>query len=431
MNTLRTVPRALAFAVRNLARQPGRAAVGILGIAAVGALLFDMLLLSRGLVVSFRDLLNSIGYDVRVLTSDTGPIGGPRLKNASAIARQLSALPEVAEVVPVQVGDADARVGGAGGAGRAGRDGDNGGGESGNVVFTLTVMDPRERRPWTPIAGADDLTVDGSAGVAAPLLVNRRLAEALRASPGTTILVRANCGSDRAALPPAPFRVAGIADFPFDNASQLTAVTSPVAARSSCGEGVTDPAADTADLLLIASREGYGADAAVAAIRRVRPDLRAATNEEIVIRMQQQGFTYFRQISAVLSTITMLFGFLLITVLLTVSVNQRLGEIAALRALGFSRGRVAVDVCCQSALLVGTGGILAIPLGFLLSLWLDRILKAMPGIPSALHFFVFEPRALGVHAALLGVTALLAAAYPVRLVTTLPIAATLRDEVVG
>ena len=42
--------RALVFAGRNLLRQPGRASVGILGIAAVGALLLDMLLLSRGLV---------------------------------------------------------------------------------------------------------------------------------------------------------------------------------------------------------------------------------------------------------------------------------------------------------------------------------------------------------------------------------------------
>jgi hypothetical protein len=46
--------KALRFAARSLFRQPGRAGLGILGIAAVGALLFDMLLLSRGLVVSFR-----------------------------------------------------------------------------------------------------------------------------------------------------------------------------------------------------------------------------------------------------------------------------------------------------------------------------------------------------------------------------------------
>jgi len=40
-------------------------------------------------------------------------------------------------------------------------------------------------------------------------------------------------------------------------------------------------------------------------------------------------------------------------VLLTVSINQRLGEIAALRALGFSRWRVVADVLCESVLIVG------------------------------------------------------------------------------
>src|SRR5262249_45117281 len=122
---------------------------------------------------------------------------------------------------------------------------------------------------------------------------------------------------------------------------------------------------------------------------------------------------------------------LLIAVLLTVSVNQRLGEIAALRALGFSRRRVVADVLWQSALLVGIGGILALPLGVALSWWLDRILTAMPGIPTSMHFLVFEPRALALHAIVLGVTAVLAAAWPIRLVSTLPIAATLRNEVVG
>ncbi len=75
----------------------------------------------------------------------------------------------------------------------------------------------------------------------------------------------------------------------------------------------------------------------------------------------------------------MAFALLLITVLLTVSVNQRLGEIAALRALGFSRRRVVADVLCESALIVGIGGALSLPLGLLLATWLDRILKAMSG----------------------------------------------------
>src|SRR5205085_10390584 len=106
--------------------------------------------------------------------------------------------------------------------------------------------------------------------------------------------------------------------------------------------------------------------AAAQGIRLRRPDLHAATNEEVVAGFQQLGFSYFRQISAVLSSITLLFGFRLITVLLTVSVNQRFAEIAALRALGFTRRRVVLDVLAQAILLVGAGGILSLPLGLAL-----------------------------------------------------------------
>jgi putative ABC transport system permease protein len=402
--------RALAFAARALVRQPGRAAIGVLGIAAVGALLFDMLLLSRGLVVSFRHLLDSVGFDVRVMATDVGPIGGPRLSNAGAVARDLSALPEVAEAVPLLVTDAEAAHAG------------------GDTAFSLMAIDPRGRRPWRIVAGED--FGEPAADRPPPILVNRLLATTLKAAPGDAVALRLLCGPSHTALPPAEYRVRGIADFPFDDAAQMSGVVRRSSVVAACG-GARGGTADEADMVLVASSEGAGADAAVAAIRRRRPDLRAATNEQIVARMQDTGFTYFRQISTVLSTITMLFGFLLITVLLTVSVNQRLSEIAALRALGFSRRRVAADVLWQSTLLVGSGGVLALPLGVALSVWLDAILKAMPGIPAALHFFVFEPRALALHASLLVATAVLAAVYPVRLVMTLPIATTLRNEVVS
>jgi putative ABC transport system permease protein len=133
----------------------------------------------------------------------------------------------------------------------------------------------------------------------------------------------------------------------------------------------------------------------------------------------------------VLTTVTVSFALLLITVLLTVSVNQRLGEIAALRALGFSRARVVSDVFSESVLIVGIGGVLSLPLGLALAEALDRILKRMPGIPEQLHFFVFQPEALAIHVALLAATALVAAWYPMRIVARLPIAATLRDEVIS
>jgi len=184
-------------------------------------------------------------------------------------------------------------------------------------------------------------------------------------------------------------------------------------------------------MLLVRSRPGLGANTAAAAIHAAFPRLYVVTNEDLVERFSRVEFSYFRQISAVLATVTLFFGFLLIGVLLTVSVNQRLGEIAALRALGLSRWRVMGGILIESVMLVSAGGALAVPLGGLLSLRLDTILRAMPGLPADLHFFVFEPRALFLHVGLLAVASLAAAAYPMRIVATLPIAATLRREVVS
>ena len=83
-------------------------------------------------------------------------------------------------------------------------------------------------------------------------------------------------------------------------------------------------------------------------------------------------------------------------------------------------------------MLVGAGAILALPLGAALSVWLDEILRALPGIPADVHFFVFEPRALVVYGWPAGRPRLSRAAlYPMRIVARLPIAATLRREVVS
>jgi putative ABC transport system permease protein len=196
-------------------------------------------------------------------------------------------------------------------------------------------------------------------------------------------------------------------------------------------EALGQTQATDADLMLVASQPAAGPAAAVRAIQRVRPDLRAYSNEDVVALFNQNGFAYFRQISFVLSSLTTVFAFLLVATLLTVSVNQRLGEIAALRALGISRARIASILLWESALLVGGGALLALPLGGLLALGLDQLLRQMPGLPERLHFFVFQWRAVATHAALFGVTAAAAAAYPMWLTARLPIAATLRREVVG
>jgi ABC-type lipoprotein release transport system permease subunit len=399
-----------AFALRGLRRQPGRTILGIAGIAATGALLFDMLMLSRGLVVSMEQLLASAGFDIRVSATQDTPLTGPAITNLKNTVANLSALPEVADVVPLRIGDAQVDIG-----------------KDSNEVRFIGA-DVTTRRPWTLVDGRD-LTLDGRSTMDDgrwTILVNHNLAQRLALRPGSTITLRGACTS-HSSVPPVTFHVAGIVEFPFDQARQLTAITNLKNFAHTCG----DARQDEADMLMIASRPGDGPEAAVDAIRRARPDLAAVTNEELVARFQQVEFSYFRQISIVLATITMFFGLLLITVLLSVSTNQRLGEIAALRALGFSQKRMVSDVLWRSALLVGAGGLVALPLGLALSVWLDELLQTMPGIPANLRFFVFEPRALVIYVALLTVTMAVAAVYPMWTVSRLPISSTLRGEVIG
>lgn len=392
---------AFAYAWRSLVRQPARAALGILGVAAVGALLFDMLLLSQGLVISMRDLLDRMNFDIRVTSTDQMPGRGPEITDAAAAAAQIATLPSVRSVITIQMEGADIRQG-----------------DDPPTRASFLGVGGGAERPWTVVRGAD---VAGEH----ELVINEYAAQVLRAEPDASVTLWAFCSEGAEAPPPLLFRVTGIAEFAFDVPGEPGVGTTAASQAEACGI----PTVSTADFLMVRST-GNPARAA-ADIDTLRPDLLASTNEQAIGQLQQRGFTYFRQISSVLTTVTVSFALLLITVLLTVSVNQRLGEVAALRALGFSQGRVVLDVLCESALVVGIGGALSLPLGALMAVWLDGILKGMPGIPANLHFFVFQPRALWIHAVLLAATALVAALYPMRIVARLPIAATLRDEIIG
>ena len=431
---------ALPFAWRSLVRQPARAALGILGVAAVGALLLDMLLLSDGLVTSMRDMLERTGFDIRVTATGDLPQGGNRIAHASKAMADFSTLPEVERVMALRFADGTVELTARGNAPPGSSAAEAASGtdraEADAAGATATENDPTQgtpraneafvsiqaiagegQQPWTVLSGRD---------ATGPLevVVSQATAEQLRLPIGTAVPLRARCQSGSDALPATTVRVVGLVEFPLALGEHVIG-SSMATLDTVCGSNTTDEA----EAILV--RATGDVERTADALRRARPDLRPLTNDQVLGRVQRTGFTYFQQISAVLTTVTLGFAMLLITVLLTVSVNQRLGEIAALRALGFTRGRVVADVLCESALIVGLGGVLSLPLGLALARLLDNILKAMPGIPDALHFFVFEPQALAWHAGLLTATAILAALYPMQLVARLPIAATLRSEVVS
>jgi putative ABC transport system permease protein len=392
-----------------VAASPARAILAVAGIAIIGALLFDMLLLSRGLLLSFRDMLDAAGYDVRVVANDGFPVLRTPVPRATSLAAELTGLPEIQEVAVVRAGRASLSMN-----------------ESSQEITLVSVSPLAERRGWRIVAGRSLASASDQAAHP-PLVISRRLAASLNLEPGATPTVRAILPGAPSALPLVTFSVVGVAEFAFDLSDDFTAATTTIAFRRAQG----DRDDDEADLMLVSSRGSSGASAAVAAISELRPDVKAFSNEELVSRFNENGFAYFRQISFVLSSITLGFAFMLTATLLTMSVNQRLSEVAGLRALGVPRRRIAAALLWESVWLVGGGGLVALPLGWFLAIRLDKLLKQMPGLPEHLHFFVFEPRAVLVHGALFAAAAVAASCYPIWVATRLPIAETLRRDAIS
>jgi putative ABC transport system permease protein len=402
---------AWGLAWRTVARSPARSVLAVSGVTVIGALLFNMLLLSRGLLVSFRDLLDAAGFDIRVIAGQGSMVHRPPIADATSLAEAIARLPEVQRVALVRTDTAQATV-----PGRT---------EPVTSVALVGTTDSAAGASWTIVKGSSLPSVSAP-NDPPPLIVNTGLASELQLEPGSALQLRLLLPGSASVLPPVIARVVGIGVFAFEAADDYTVATTMQGFAAA--HGVPDDG--QAEMVLVASRSGAGL-AAAAAIARLRPELRVLSNDEVLEQFNQNAFSYFRQISTVLSSMTLAFAFLLIATLLTMSVNQRLGEVAALRALGFPRRRIAANLLCESALLVGVGGMASLPVGGLLAIILDRILRHMPGVPARLHFFVFEPRTVLLHAALLCVTGVLAALYPIWLAARLPIAATLRREIVS
>jgi putative ABC transport system permease protein len=402
---------AWGLAWRTIARSPARSVLAVAGVTVIGALLFDMLLLSRGLLVSFRDLLDAAGFDIRVVAAEGSMVHRPPIADAASLAEAIARLPDVRRATLIRSETALAIV-----PGRSG---------GGSRISLVGTSDVGAGGIWTLVSGSS-LPSKQASGDAPLLLVSPRLATDLGLQPGSTMQLRLFVSGSASALPLVTARVAGVAQFAFEAADEYTVATTMegfAAAHGKQSDGV-------AEMVLVSTQSGGEASTA-AAIARLRPDLRVLSNDQVMEQFNQNAFSYFRQISTVLSSMTLAFAFLLIATLLTMSVNQRLGEVAALRALGFPRRRIAANLLWESVLLVGVGGSAAVPVGALLAVVLDRILRQMPGVPGRLHFFVFEPRTLVLHVALLSVTGILAAMYPIWLATRLPIAATLRREILS
>jgi putative ABC transport system permease protein len=141
--------------------------------------------------------------------------------------------------------------------------------------------------------------------------------------------------------------------------------------------------------------------------------------------------SYFRQIAFILGAVSLVVGFLLVTTLVTVSVNERAGEIAVMRAIGISRLHIVQQIVIEGLVISVAGAALGLALGLVTARYLNAILSSFPGLPAAIDFFLFQPASVWRALGLLVAAGIIAGIFPAWRAGSLPIARTMREEAVA
>ena len=140
---------------------------------------------------------------------------------------------------------------------------------------------------------------------------------------------------------------------------------------------------DRASIILVKAREDGAVAGACRAPPRPSPPSSRSTASPTWSRHFRERLVYFRQLSYILGSMSLIVTVLLIGTLLTITVNERLGEIATLRAIGVSRATVIGQVLAEGTALTVIGAALGIALGLATARYLDAILTSFPGLPAA------------------------------------------------
>jgi putative ABC transport system permease protein len=394
------------LAIRGLFRHPARTLLGVLGVGVAGALLLDMQMLSRGLQASLHRILKEVGYEVRVTPRGTLPFDtDATFPDGHRIAAAIAAHPGIDHAAPI--------LGGSVYAARAGRE---------PISAFVYGMDPPTQALWRILDGRDLAPNDSMHVVVSPAL-----ASALGLSIGDSLYAAGEYTSQLGMLrSPRIYVVRGIAEFHFDLRTQRSFAIGTREAQHLRNE----VARDGLSLIAVALDDNASGDAVSAWIRDTFPEVEAFSVAEALDAVQGQ-LAYFNLFSLVLGSVSMVVCVLLVGTIVALSISERLGELAILRAIGLRRRRLVSMVFLESLALVLLSLPIAFGAGHLISLWLDAILTRAPSIPVDMSFFVFTRRAALRTLVLLFISGSIAGLYPALLVARLRIAPTLHSEVVG
>jgi putative ABC transport system permease protein len=361
-------------------------------------------MLATGMRESFRAMLDVRGFQLRVSPKGTLPFDSEAtIGGASEIARLLAGHPDVRVVAPVLGAALHLPLPG-----------------GGTATAVGLGVEPAVQGDYELEAGRQPAAPHEM--VANALLLRRagaRVGDTIAVAVGYDPQVRTYRGQRRLV-------VVGHARF-FYLAADQAAAALPLATLQ--GMGGTDRA-DRVSLFMIRARDGADIEGVRAWIAERVPRVTALSTATAMAAVDER-LSYFRQLAFILGSVSLAVGFLLVTTLVTVSVNERVGEIAVMRAIGVAKHRIVRQIVLEGLAISVAGAFLGLLLGLATARYLNGILKAFPGLPAAIDFFLFQPRAAAAALGLLVLAGLAAGAYPAWRAASLPIARTLREEAVA
>jgi putative ABC transport system permease protein len=392
-----------ALALASLRRHRSRTLLAVIGVAVAAAMLLDMVMLSTGLRESFRELLLSRGFQLRLAPRGTLPFDTEAtIPGAAEIVAALRERPDVQAVSPVLGATVHLPRG------------------DRTVTSFALGIDPAAQGDYELLAGRD-------ATAPYALVVNDDLMSLARLSLGDTVRVATGYNPQlRTFAGERRLVVTGRARFLYLSAGQ-PAVAMPLRTLQEMSGAARE---DRVSLFMVRTRAGASVEQVRRWIERRVPRVDAISTSEALARVDER-LSYFRQLSFILGAVSLIVGFLLVTTLVTVSVNERVGEIAVMRAIGVSRWHVVQQILLEGTVISLAGAAVGLALGLVTARYLNAILSRFPGLPTAIDFFLFQPRAAWTALALLVASGIAAGIYPSWRAAALPIARTLREEAVA
>ncbi len=391
-----------ALAKASLIRHRARTVLAVLGVAVAAAMLLDMVMLATGMRESFRELLLSRGFEIRLAPKGTLPFDtDATIPGVSAVTATLRANPDIREISPVLGASIHILTG------------------NRDVSGSALGIDPSVQGDYELLSGRDVTTPDA-------IVLNDHLLSQIGARAGDTLSVATGYDPQtRTYSGQRKLVVTGRVRFIYGANDQSSS-----AMRRETLDAMGSQAHDRASLFMVRVRKGASAEQVRDWIDKQLPNVTAISIATAIAQVDER-LSYFRQLALILGAVSLFVGFLLVTTLVTVSVNERAGEIAVMRAIGVSRSHVVEQIVLEGVAISFAGAVLGLALGLVTARYLNTILSAFPGLPMSIDFFLFQPKAAWSALGLLTASGIGAGIYPAWRAASLPIAESLRREAIA